>query len=121
MFPGALFGRFSEPGVGPAVPLAQQRRGVPDLLEDLLYQSFRTLGIHQDAVHQRIERWEITPLQLDQGRRVTPCHAVYEYRVGHGTGRSKGQGRHSAIKEPDDVPEVTQITNARCTVRYWSH
>lgn len=82
--------------MGPAVPLTQQLRGVPHLLEDFGDESIGALGVHQDAVDQGIEGCAVAPLQLDQGRRVTPRHAAHERRIGNGNdlGGGKGQGRH---------------------------
>ena len=71
--------------MGPAVPLTQQLRGVPHLLEDFGDQSIGAIGIHQDAVDQGIERRAVAPLQLDQGCRVTPRHAAYQRRIGDGS------------------------------------
>jgi len=82
--------------MGPTVPLAHQLRGVPRLLEDFRDEAIGAFGVHQDAVRQRIERGAVTPLQLDQGRRVAPRHAAHERRIGNGhyLGSGKGQGRH---------------------------
>lgn len=79
-----------------AVPLAEQLRGVPRLLEDFGHQSIGAFGVHQDAVDQGIERCAVAPLQLDQSRRVTPRHTADERRIGNGNdlGGGKGQGRH---------------------------
>lgn len=82
--------------MGPAVPLTQQLRGVPRLLENIGDQSIGALGVHQDAVHQGIERCAVAPLQLEQGRRVAPRHTAHECRIGNGhdLGSGEGDGRH---------------------------
>ena len=82
--------------MSPAVPLTQQLRGMPRLLEHLGDQPIGAFRVHQDAVDQGIEGCAVTPLQLDQGRRVTPRHTAHERRIGNGNDLSggKGQGRH---------------------------
>ncbi len=63
-------------------PLDQQPRGVPYLLEDLRDHALGTIGVHQHAVDQSVERGTMPALQLRQGGRVTSCHSVQEHLVG---------------------------------------
>ena len=64
-------------------PLDQQPGGVPYLLEDLRDHALGTLGVHQHAVDQSVERRAMPALQFRQGGRVTSCNTVQEHLVGN--------------------------------------